>query len=161
MTRGRPPKPTRLKLLEGNPGKRRINRAEPIPAQAEVRMPRGLTPAAQRVWKKLAPDLIDKKILTAWDVPAFAMLCEAAATYEAARDLVALGVLIRGRHGDELVVNKAWRVYRDAAQLFRAFAGDFGLTPSSRTRLSNAEPATDAEIERMLIPIGRDEGGRA
>ena len=30
-TRGRKPKPTALKILEGNPGKRPINENEPIP----------------------------------------------------------------------------------------------------------------------------------
>lgn len=36
-TRGRKPKPTALKLLEGNPGKRPINANEPIPPKGNIR----------------------------------------------------------------------------------------------------------------------------
>lgn len=35
---GRKPKPTALKKLEGNPGKRKLNTKEPIPAKGMNRM---------------------------------------------------------------------------------------------------------------------------
>lgn len=34
---GRKPKPTALKKLEGNPGKRKLNKKEPIPAKCKGR----------------------------------------------------------------------------------------------------------------------------
>ena len=37
--RGRKPKPTALKLLEGNPGKRPINEHEPVPPKGTVKCP--------------------------------------------------------------------------------------------------------------------------
>ena len=37
--RGPPPKPTALRLLQGNPGKRRLNDAEPKPKQSLPRCP--------------------------------------------------------------------------------------------------------------------------
>jgi hypothetical protein len=59
----------------------RINRGEPLPTDTEVSQPVELSPAAQRVWDRLAPDLIDKRCLTSWDVDLFAVFCDAVATY--------------------------------------------------------------------------------
>ena len=36
---GRKPKPTAVKKLEGNPGKRKLNKKEPIPAKGMVSSP--------------------------------------------------------------------------------------------------------------------------
>ena len=38
-TRGRKPKPTALKVLEGNPGKRPLNDREPVPPKGRAQMP--------------------------------------------------------------------------------------------------------------------------
>ena len=152
MTKPGPkPRPTRLKLLAGERPSR-VNRAEPIPARAEVKMPRGMSPAAQRMWRRLAPDLLEKNIVTSWDVDALQILCETASVHlEARRVLGIQGLLVPGRR-DGLVTNPAWRIYRDSAQLFKTYATDFGLTPSSRSRLSNAPETDDAEIEALLVP---------
>lgn len=56
-TRGRKPKPTALKLLEGNPGKHPINEHEPIPPKSTVKCPTWLEPEAKKEWKRLAPSL--------------------------------------------------------------------------------------------------------
>ena len=49
-TRGRKPKPTALKLLEGNPGKRPLNGREPVPPRAALKCPAWLLPDAR--WKE-------------------------------------------------------------------------------------------------------------
>ena len=45
--RGRRPKPTRIKALTGNPGKRPLNAHEPRPEPALPDCPPELSPAAQ------------------------------------------------------------------------------------------------------------------
>lgn len=45
---GRKPKPTALKKLEGNPGKRKLNTKEPIPAKGMLNCPEWLLPEAKR-----------------------------------------------------------------------------------------------------------------
>ena len=47
-TRGRKPKPTALKLLEGNPGKRPLNEHEPIPPTGKIRCPSWLEEEAKK-----------------------------------------------------------------------------------------------------------------
>lgn len=38
-TRGRKPKPTAMKILEGNPGERPLNEREPIPPKGNIKCP--------------------------------------------------------------------------------------------------------------------------
>ena len=45
-TRGRKPKPTALKVLEGNPGKRPLNENEPKPERKAPECPSWLEPEA-------------------------------------------------------------------------------------------------------------------
>ena len=52
-TRGRKPKPTALKALEGNPGKRPLNEHEPVPPKATLRCPAWLEAEAKKEWKRL------------------------------------------------------------------------------------------------------------
>lgn len=44
---GRKPKPTARKTLEGNPGKRKINKKEPIPVKGILTCPEWLLPEAK------------------------------------------------------------------------------------------------------------------
>lgn len=48
---GRKPKPTALKKLEGNPGKRKLNTKEPIPAKGMLNCPEWLLPEAKKEWE--------------------------------------------------------------------------------------------------------------
>ena len=45
---GRKPKPTAVKKLEGNPGKRKLNSKEPVPAKGIPACPDWLMPEAKR-----------------------------------------------------------------------------------------------------------------
>ena len=56
---GRKPKPTALKVLEGDRGKGRrpLNEHEPIPPRGGVKCPSWLLPEAKKEWKRLAASL--------------------------------------------------------------------------------------------------------
>ena len=55
--RGRKPKPTVLKLLDGNPGKRTINDREPARRQGIPEMPAGLERrSAKAEWNRIVPE---------------------------------------------------------------------------------------------------------
>ena len=87
-TRGRKPKPTALKLLEGNPGKRPINENEPIPPKGTVKCPTWLEPEAKKEWKRLAPSLEAMGVLTQADLTAFAGYCQAYARWKEAEEFI-------------------------------------------------------------------------
>lgn len=69
-----PAKPLALKLLEGNRGKRKLNKREPTATRDEPKMPRFLLPAAQEEWKRIVPILLELRVLTIADGSALAEL---------------------------------------------------------------------------------------
>ena len=58
-TRGRKPTPTALKVLEGNPGKRKLNDNEPRPEKKAPSCPKWLEPEAKKEWRRLAKKMTD------------------------------------------------------------------------------------------------------
>src|SRR5262249_24203189 len=75
--RGRRPKPTRLKALTGNPGKRPLNSAELNPEPAVPECPAELGPVARREWDRLVGELAALRLLTNLDRAALAAYCGA------------------------------------------------------------------------------------
>ena len=64
---GRKPKPTRLKLITGNPGKRRLNEREPKPKAVVPRCPVELCDAAKKEWRRIGKQLAVLGLLTEID----------------------------------------------------------------------------------------------
>lgn len=159
MPPGTYPKPTAMKLLQGT-RKDRINTKEPRPAQGDIRCPSWLSSEAKKVWRRLAPDLIAKKVLTAWDIDTFADLCEVIILNRLAlQDLTENGasctVLDREMSDGTLIYrttkNPAWQVAKESAAILASVGGRFGLNPSDRSRLSIASEAPNAKgAERLL-----------
>ena len=54
---GRKPKPTEVKKLEGNPGKRKLNTKEPNPGKGMPDCPAWLLPEAKTEWIRLSEKL--------------------------------------------------------------------------------------------------------
>lgn len=152
--RGRKPKPTVLKLIEGNPGKRRLPAHEPKPLPAgQVEPPAWLGADARSEWERVAPELDRMGLLSVVDLTLLAAYCQQVGRMlQAERELAEH---IR-RTGSQMVVhtNKAGaqnmvphpaiKIARETAALAKAMATEFGFTPSSRARLSaGAKDATD------------------
>ncbi len=75
--RGRKPKPTKLKVLTGNPGKRPLNHNEPRPEPAVPDCPPELSGAAQCEWNRLVGELSKLNLRTHLDRTALAAYCNA------------------------------------------------------------------------------------
>ena len=87
---GRKPKPTALKVLEGDRGKgrRSLNEHEPVPPRGGVKCPSWLLPEAKKEWKRLAASLEAMGVLTMADLTAFAGYCQAYARWREAEDFI-------------------------------------------------------------------------
>jgi phage terminase small subunit len=120
---GRRPQPTALKVLRGNPGKRKPSENEPQPPAGDVVKPSGLTTGAAAVWDEVAPICLAMRTLTPADVKVFATLCELQATF----------AIVVSRKGTDLFDA---RQERDTANVLRPFYALFGLEPVSRARIS-------------------------
>ncbi len=98
--RGRKPKPTRLKVLTGNPGKHPLNGDEPLPETAVPDCPPELSPAARKEWDRLVGELGKLRVLTNLDRAALAAYCGAYALWaEATEAIQKYGVMVKSPTG--------------------------------------------------------------
>ena len=78
---GRPKKPTKLKLIEGNPGKRPLPKNEPKPKIKKSEAPEWLDETARAIWDEYEPKLRNLELLTEIDQEAFAAFCHCASMF--------------------------------------------------------------------------------
>lgn len=128
------PAPTALKLIKGE-RESRINRNEPVARDIPPECPGDVSPAVRAIWDYTVAELTAMHIACSADRDALMCYCEAVVTHRRASVLLAKSdVLIKGLHGTP-IRNPALTVQRNSAQIIRAFAQEFGLTPSARTRI--------------------------
>jgi P27 family predicted phage terminase small subunit len=135
--RGRPPKPSHLKLLQGNAGKRPINTDEPEPdAVDDLAAPEFLSPEAARKWQEWAPKLARNRLFTDLDTDLLAMYCEAYAEWRDAMDqLEKYGKIVKSPKSGYPVPNPYVAIRNTSESTMRSIASEFGMGPASRTRI--------------------------
>lgn len=152
---GRPPKPTAIRVLEGNPGKRPLNDAEPKPKVGLPSCPAHLSPLARREWRRMGRVLADLGVMTEIDGAVLASYCQAWADWCEAQQHLRSGV----RFGESInaagtltIVESPWaKIAREAEARFMRAASEFGMTPSARSRVRASQPEADAdEFEEMM-----------
>ena len=145
MAAGRPPKPTALKLIEGNKGKRQLNRSEPDPTYLnDLTPPAWLPDAAKVIWDELAPKLRAAHVLTELDVESLAQGCVWIA--QARRAALRVGDdLVKCKHvtNDEGTVVEVgehvnpWLIVQSmTSKRSDAIFAQFGMTPAARSRIA-------------------------
>ncbi len=139
--RGRKPKPSALRLIEGNPGHRRINPNEPKPVRGAPTCPAHLSPTAKAEWKRLIRQLVMLGMMSQLDRAVLAAYCQAYGRWvEAERKLAETPALIKLPSG--YVQQNPWlAVSNKQVELMAKFMAEIGLTPVSRSRV-NAKPST-------------------
>jgi P27 family predicted phage terminase small subunit len=144
-------KSTKTKELEGNLGKRALNRDEPKPEEGVPQIPIRLPAMARAHWNRLVPIVKKMKVLTVADGDALAAYCTVLMRWELATAAIEkYGIILATP--DYLVdpltpgpaiptgvvtlaINQAVRIQSDAIRQMRAFENEFGLTPASRGKL--------------------------
>ena len=145
--RGRKPKPTGLKILTGNPGKRPLNLNEPAAAPGLPRCPAHLDAVAKKKWHHLAADVT---WLAKVDGDMVALYCQAWSNALEAQGLIAkTGKVLKSTEGG-LYQNPWVPIYNKAVEQLVKIGALLGLNPSDRSRLQVA-PAVEADpFEEML-----------
>jgi P27 family predicted phage terminase small subunit len=134
--RGRRPKPTRMKVLTGNPGKRPMNMHEPNPEAVVPDCPVELGPVARREWDRLAAELGKLKLLTTLDRAALGVYCGAYALWaEATEAIQKFGTMVKSPSGYP-IQSPYVSVANRQAEIMMRIASEFGFTPASRSRIS-------------------------
>ena len=137
---GRPPQPTKLRLLRGNPGKRKINRREPQPVAEVPSCPDWLSAEAKEVWKDTVALLSQLNILARVDRDALTAYAQVYVRWRATEqwlDQHGLVYPLRDEKGKIRCMQQFPQVSiaRNYLQAVRAFQTELGMSPSARSRV--------------------------
>ncbi len=134
---GRPPKPTALKVIEGNRGKRAAPRNEPDPVYLnDLTPPAHLPPDAAAIWVDLAPRLRQALLLTELDTLALEWLCVAAAQHRKATEQTGADRMIVRNAETGSLSPSPWLIVQSMAfKRAKALCDAFGMTPAARARV--------------------------
>ena len=153
--RGRKPKPTTLKILDGNPGRRPANDREP---QAPVEVPDCpdfLDEEARAEWFRMAKVLRDMGLLSLADRTALAAYCVVYSRWVTAeRQVQRLGTIVKSPQKNFPMKSPYLTVADQSLETMRKFMVEFGLTPSSRSRIRVPEASRAADEFDAFLETG-------
>lgn len=144
--RGRKPRSTALKILRGNPGKRRLNLDEPIPAALVEDVPAELdTPDARGEWTRTIIPAIRTGQITSADRTLALAHCVLFATWRSQLKAAAKRphVIHAGKHGYPMP-NPARAMANTTIKILAGLDEKLGLTPTARGKVAVRGPAAAA-----------------
>jgi P27 family predicted phage terminase small subunit len=153
--RGRKPKPSYLRVLDGNAGHRPANPDEPVPVGnlEEQAPPEWMSETQKTGWryamKHAPPGLLkklDRAVLTVWVVAE-------SIHADAAQQVERLGSLLKGQSGIPYQ-NPYLAIMNKQAVIMMKACAEMGFTPSSRSRVKVEKPPpgtgdTFADLKRI------------
>lgn len=150
--RGPAPLPSNVKNIRGT---YRADRAAPneVKPKSEIpSCPRWLDKNARKEWRRITKELKALGVISKLDVAALAGYCEAFAEMQLMTELIE-------KNGRTFITDKGYvgqrpevSIKNKAADRMRAFLKEFGLSPSSRTRVS--VPKNDDEVDNPFRGVG-------
>jgi P27 family predicted phage terminase small subunit len=152
---GRRPKPTALRLLEGNAGKRPLNKKEPKPKVGVPVCPAYLSKRAKEAWGRIGGELETMGVLTVADGTALEVLVLTYDEWRTAHDALADrgGALAYDCETETGTIVRAYpevAIRADAAKRLRAMLTEFGLTPSSRSKVTVSGKEAEDPLDGWL-----------
>ena len=152
----RPRKPTALKLVRGNPGKRAINGHEPEPNLLnDLEPPAHLPEAVAAVWRELAPKLRRAQVLTEMDTALLEMTCSALATHRLTVEKTAGGKVMQRNEETGSVSLSPWTLLQSMSfKQAMAALQQWGATPAARSRVM-IDPQADLFANPTPTGTGR------
>jgi P27 family predicted phage terminase small subunit len=135
LMRGRRPKPTALKELEGNPGKRPLNQHEPKPRGDLFAAPEWMSDTQREGWAYAITNSpygllkqLDRSILAIWVVAEDLHR-------EAAEKISQFGLLTKSPNAGLPLQSPYLAILNKQAQLMLKAGAELGFSPASRTRV--------------------------
>ena len=146
--RGRPPKPSKLKLLEGNPGRRPINEREPQPT-GPLTKPDFISGDAAREWDR-AVAAMPPGLYTAADAPVIAVYCVAWVLFRNALAQVAKeGMTAIGSTGQK-VAHPGLAIAAKQSEIILKASDRLGMSPVARARLTVGDAPAGGKFDGLL-----------
>lgn len=135
MKPGPKPKPTPLKILEGNLGKRPLPENEPKPKSRLPSCPRYLSKEARKEWRRMAKEMSNLGILTNIDHAIFEAYCVAYSEW-VENTLKAQEHPVFKTTTGYMQITPFVTLAEKAFKKWTKAAAELGMTPSSRTRIA-------------------------
>ncbi len=134
--RGRKPKPTAVKQLNGNPGKRALNKKEPEYPCLGSTPPDFLDEHGQKEWRRVFPMLSAIKVIKAPEAALLAAYCGAFADFYKLSELSkGKGFIVKAPNGCPMISPLFQALSKARTEMVRLMA-ELGITPSSRSRVA-------------------------
>ena len=158
---GPPKKPTKLKIIEGNPGKKRLNKNEPEPRNIMPYAPAHLCDDAVKEWTRICEGLHHMGLLTEVDRNALGAYCSSFALWAqswrvlnemASTGKLGAGLMIKTTNGN-MIQNPLVGTANVAARDMVRYAAEFGLTPAARARIDinpSGEDSRDTGLRELM-----------
>lgn len=145
LVKGRKRKPTRIRKLQGNPSKRKLNTDEPEYDVAVPDAPPNLTAEALVEWTRITKLLSDQKVISKADMAIVGLYCQAYSLWDRYSQQL--------QDEDHLLVTPKGYKYANPligmmntqAERVAKYAAELGITPASRSRVKTL---TSAKQER-------------
>lgn len=153
--RGPQPTATQIKKLDGNPGKRPLNKREPRPRPL-LQRPAHITGAIGDEWDR-AVAAMPPGFFTAADVPTLTVYCEALVMRRNALAIIAKpaaeggGMVVKGSTGQD-AAHPMIAVAKSQAEILIKAADRLGMSPAARARLSdNGDDGEEDPDEQFFV----------
>ena len=141
---GRRPKPSAIKALAGNPGKRRANPDEPKP-DGIPSCPDHLDDAAKAEWNRISSELAGLGLLTSVDRAALAAYCSSWSRWLTAEEHIRKHGLVLKAPSGYPIQSPYLSIANTALDQLRKFLIEFGLTPASRSKVTARPKASNTD----------------
>ncbi len=133
---GRKPTPTNIRILKGNPGHRPLPENEPVPETCIPSPPDHLDGESLKEWKRITSELHTLGLLSNIDSTALAAYCQCYGRWvEAEKGIKESGLMVKTTNGN-IIQSPLVGVANKAMLMMHKFLVEFGMTPSSRTKVS-------------------------
>jgi P27 family predicted phage terminase small subunit len=134
--KGRKPKPTHLKLVRNNPGRRPLNPREPRAPIAEPVCPEHLNAKAREHWARTTAILRKMNILSVADADVIAAYCTAYARWvDAETKMATYGVVMKAPKSGVPMQSIFLSIANNALAQIDRLGEKLGLSPQARARL--------------------------
>ncbi|PJE80680.1 hypothetical protein CI610_00341 [invertebrate metagenome] len=144
------PLPTNLKVLRGTAIPCRMNAREARVTKEPVKMPPGLSVDEKKQWRHVARKLEQAGLLTRLDVQALVMYCKMYTLWTKANaNIEKYGTVIKGSKGLP-VLSPYFKASMTAADKMMTLLREFGMTPSSRTKVQADSDSGMDEVDEWM-----------
>ena len=121
--------------------------------EALPRPPKELSKEAKKEWRKTGKLLLDAGLLSDLDLNTFAMYCQTYGRWlEAVKEVNDKGQIIRAPSGYPMV-NPFMTIEKQCLSTLGSLLQEFGLSPSSRTRVAAVAQESTSNLERFLASV--------